>query len=281
MEGLGVLFVIMDLVQVVVLLGVKFFGVQDGYQDIFLFYMELGVGQIYIVVSFWFFVFVGQWIYLVFSVEGGYVVFYVDCEEFQRMLFVWFLWGLELEFGVGFFVVQVGGVDFDKFQGMIVELKVCGDFQVGFMYCLDEEGDDLDGVFGDFGSGFKDIWEFFREEMGIVLKFRFFILFLVIVLFLVGGSSIEDFRSEEIEEQIMVILLGVQIFFGLDFVFMWDGSVWIFGGCVKEGGLKGQKGELGILGLFGWVGFLGFFCLFGFLGFLCLVSFLGFVGLVL
>lgn len=68
------------------------------------------------------------------------------------------------------------------------------------MYCLDEEGDDLDGVFGDFGSGFGDVWEFFREEMGVVLKFRFFVLFFVIMLFLVGGSSMEDFRSEEVEE---------------------------------------------------------------------------------
>ncbi|KAL4681455.1 hypothetical protein H8959_006932 [Pygathrix nigripes] len=65
---------------------------------------------------------------------------------------------------------------------------------------------------------------------------------------LAGGSNTEDSRSEEIEEQTTVTSLGAQTLPGSDSVSTWDGSVRTPGGRVKEGGLKGQKGEPGIPG---------------------------------
>lgn len=171
-EGPGVLFAITDSAQAVVSLGVKLSGVRDGHQDISLLYTEPGAGQTHTAASFRLPAFVGQWTHLALSVEGGYVALYVDCEEFQRMPLARSSRGLELEPGAGLFVAQAGGADPDKFQGMIAELKVRGDPQVGPMHCLDEEGDDSDGASGDFGSGLKDTRELLREEMGTALKPR-------------------------------------------------------------------------------------------------------------
>lgn len=115
-KAAGVLFAITDAAQTVVSLGVKLSGVQDGYQNISLLYTEHGASQTHTGASFHLPAFVDQWTHFALSVDGGSVVLYIDCEEFQKVPFARSLQGLELEHDSGLFVGQAGAADPDKFQ---------------------------------------------------------------------------------------------------------------------------------------------------------------------
>lgn len=148
----GMLFAITDASQSIIYVGVKLSAVTDGKQQIIFYYTEPGSQTSYAAATFTVTSLVNQWTRFAISVEDEEVVFFLDCDEFERVRFERSPDEMELEDGSGLFVAQAGGADPDKYQGVIAELRVKGDPRAAEMQCEDEE-DDTDVISGDFGSG--------------------------------------------------------------------------------------------------------------------------------
>lgn len=112
----GVILSVTDAHQKIMYVGVKLSAVQDGRQDIILFYTEPDSQSSYQAASFSVPALVNFWSRFSISVQEEQVTLYMNCEpEPQVMRFERSPDDMELETGAGIFVGRAGGADEDQF----------------------------------------------------------------------------------------------------------------------------------------------------------------------
>lgn len=111
----GVLFAITDAYQRVVQLGVALSPVEDGSQQVLLYYTDPGVGSTQEAASFKLADLTGRWARFTLTVQGTEVRLYMDCEEYHRVAFQRSPEPLTFEASSGIFVGNAGGTGLDRF----------------------------------------------------------------------------------------------------------------------------------------------------------------------
>ncbi|CAB1341177.1 unnamed protein product [Coregonus sp. 'balchen'] len=111
----GVLFAITDAYQRVVHLGVALSPVEDGSQQVLLYYTDPGVGSTQEAASFKLADLTGRWARFTLTVQGTEVRLYMDCEEYHRVAFQRSPEPLTFEASSGVFVGNAGGTGLDRF----------------------------------------------------------------------------------------------------------------------------------------------------------------------
>ncbi|CDQ88074.1 unnamed protein product [Oncorhynchus mykiss] len=122
----GVLFAITDAYQRVVQLGVALSPVEDGSQQVLLYYTDPGVGSTQEAASFKLADLTGRWARFTLTVQGTEVRLYMDCEEYHRVAFHRSPEPLTFEASSGIFVGNAGGTGLDRFVGCIQQLVLKG-----------------------------------------------------------------------------------------------------------------------------------------------------------
>ncbi|XP_036790651.1 collagen alpha-1(XVIII) chain isoform X1 [Oncorhynchus mykiss] len=144
----GVLFAITDAYQRVVQLGVALSPVEDGSQQVLLYYTDPGVGSTQEAASFKLADLTGRWARFTLTVQGTEVRLYMDCEEYHRVAFHRSPEPLTFEASSGIFVGNAGGTGLDRFVGCIQQLVL-----KGYPTAQDDLCEEDDPYASGYGSG--------------------------------------------------------------------------------------------------------------------------------
>ncbi|XP_038828936.1 collagen alpha-1(XVIII) chain-like [Salvelinus namaycush] len=144
----GVLFAITDAYQRVVQLGVALSPVEDGSQQVLLYYTDPGVGSTQEAASFKLADLTGRWARFTLTVQGTEVRLYMDCEEYHRVAFQRSPEPLTFEASSGVFVGNAGGTGLERFVGCIQQLVL-----KGYPTAQDDLCEEDDPYASGYGSG--------------------------------------------------------------------------------------------------------------------------------
>ncbi|XP_027861261.1 collagen alpha-1(XVIII) chain-like isoform X1 [Xiphophorus couchianus] len=148
----GVLFAITDAYQKVVQLGVALSEVEDGAQNVILYYTDPETrGGTREAASFKMGELTGRWARFTLTVQGAEIRLYMDCEKYHKVAFTRSAQPLTFESSSGIFVGNAGGTGLPRFVGSIQQLVLKSD-----PTAPDDQCEEDDPYASGFGSGDED-----------------------------------------------------------------------------------------------------------------------------